>query len=61
MDGEADLRGTSISISCFPGVKYPEHDQAFFVEAVLKYISCTENLQHDLAIFFPARDRPPEP
>lgn len=41
-------------------MKYPKHDQALFVEAVLKYIRSTENLQHDLAIFFPARDRPPE-
>jgi hypothetical protein len=58
MDDEADLRNASSSISCFPSVKYPQHDQAFLVEAVLKHISSTENLQHDLAIFFPARNRP---
>jgi hypothetical protein len=60
MGGETGLRNTSISISRFPRVKHPQHDQTFFVKAVLKHISSTENLQHDLAIFFPARDLSPE-
>jgi len=41
-------------------MKHPQHDQAFVVESVLEHVGSTENLHHDLAIFFPACDRPPE-
>jgi hypothetical protein len=34
-------------------VKHPQHHKTFAIEAILKHISRAENLQHDLAIFFP--------
>ena len=37
-----------------------QHHKTFAIEAILKHISRAENLQYDLAIFFPAGYRSPE-
>jgi hypothetical protein len=42
-------------------MKYPQHDKTRAIESILKHVGRAENLQHDLAILFSTRDRPPEP
>jgi hypothetical protein len=37
-----------------------QHHQTLAIEAILKHVSRAENLQYDLAIFFPASNRPTE-
>jgi hypothetical protein len=60
LDDAADLRGVAPSLSRFTRMIDAQHHQTLAIEAILKHVSRAENLQYDLAIFFPASNRPTE-